>query len=225
MIDPGPDVESHVRALSAALEPAEEIRILLTHWHRDHAGVAVRLAERTGAVLMAPQTHAFPEGSEVAVHGLSEGDRVLTDEGDLEVLEVPGHTRDHLAFRWPRGDAVFVGDLLLGRGATTWIGEYPGCVGDYLKSLLKVEGLGVGVLYPAHGPAITDPPAVIERFRAHRLDRVEEVRAARAKHPAACPEELAALIYGGEIPEKLARAAAASVEAALFHLDESETGG
>jgi glyoxylase-like metal-dependent hydrolase (beta-lactamase superfamily II) len=221
VIDPGPDMESHVRALSVALESAEEARILLTHWHRDHAGAAIRLAERTGAVLMAPPSFAVPER---AVQGMREGERVPTDDGDLVVLEVPGHSRDHLAFHWVEEDAVFVGDLLLGRGSTTWIGEYPGCVRDYLDSLEKVEALGARTVYPAHGPVIIEPSVVIERFRAHRLARVEEVRAARAQHPAARPEELAAIIYGGEIPERLAKAAVASVEATLFHLEKSETG-
>lgn len=224
MIDPGPDMESHVRALSVALEPAEEVSILLTHWHRDHAGAAIRLAERTGALLRAPLSYQVPEGSEVAAHGVREGDRVSTDQGDLVVLEVPGHSRDHLAFHWVGGDAVFVGDLLLGKGSTTWIGEYPGCVGDYLNSLRKLEALSAGVLYPAHGPPLSDPPAALERFRSHRLERVEEVRIARGKYPGASPEELATVIYGGEIPEKLAKAALASLEAALFHLEKLEAG-
>jgi hypothetical protein len=51
------------------------------------------------------------------------------------------------------------------------------------------------------------------------MDRLEEVRAARWEHPEADPMELATVIYGGEIPPKLAKAARASVEAALFHLD------
>ena len=217
-------MESHVRALSAALEPAEGARILLTHGHRDHAGAALRLAERTGASLLVPISYELPEGSEIAVRGLREGDRVSTDQGDLVVLEVPGHSRDHLAFRWAEGDAVFVGDVLLGKGNTTWVGEYPGCVQDYLNSLNKLEALGAGVFYPAHGPALSDPSLALERFRCHRLDRLEEVRIARASYPGASPEELAEVIYGGEIPEKLAKAALASLGAALFHLDNGEVG-
>ncbi|MCJ7628267.1 MAG: MBL fold metallo-hydrolase [Longimicrobiales bacterium] len=210
---------SHIRALSAALSSATEIRILLTHGHRDHSGASCVLAQQTGGTLLAPASYRPPEGAVVTVGPLKEGDRVPTDQGTLVALEVPGHTRDHLAFHWEEGGALFVGDLLLGRGNTTWIGEYLGCVEDYLASLDKVEAMGVSVLYPSHGPPIRAPSITLERFRRHRLDRVEEVRTVREEHPEASPVELAALIYGREIPPKLVKAAKASVEAALFHLD------
>ena len=40
VIDPGPNEEEHVRALSHALAGATDVRILLTHGHGDHAGGA-----------------------------------------------------------------------------------------------------------------------------------------------------------------------------------------
>ena len=212
-------MESHIRALSAALEPAREIRILLTHGHSDHAGAACELARRTAARLLAPASYRLPEGVDLPLEILKEGDRVPTDQGGLVALEVPGHTRDHLAFHWVEAGALFVGDLLLGKGNTTWVGEYPGSVEDYLSSLGKVEALGAAILYPGHGPPLTSPSTALERFRRHRLDRLEELRAVRLEHPDADPGELAALIYGSEIPPKLVKAALASVEAALFHLD------
>jgi glyoxylase-like metal-dependent hydrolase (beta-lactamase superfamily II) len=225
VIDPGPDDDSHIRALSVAVQRAQRVRILLTHGHGDHAGAACKLALRTGASLLIPESYRLPEGTGLTPEILKEGCRVPTDQGDLMALEIPGHTRDHLAFHWVEAGALFVGDLLLGRGNTTWIGEYPGCVEDYLNSLDKVEGLGVSVLFPSHGPRITSPPVTLDLFRRHRLDRLEEVRAARAKHPEADSVELAEAIYGSEIPPKLGKAAKASVEAALFHLDRQGLSG
>jgi glyoxylase-like metal-dependent hydrolase (beta-lactamase superfamily II) len=215
-------MEGHIQALSAALESAREVRILLTHGHSDHAGAAPRLAEQTGAPLLSPASYRLPEGVDLTLEKLKEGDRIPTDEGDLVALEVPGHSRDHLAFHWAEAGALFVGDLILGKGNTTWIGEYPGCVDDYLNSLEKVEALGAAILYPSHGPPVTSPASTLELFRRHRLKRLEEVRAVRQGHPEAGPEELAATIYGSEIPPKLVKAATASVEAALFHLDQLE---
>ena len=204
VIDPGPDMEAHVRTLSAALESAKEVQVLLTHRHGDHAGAVPGLLETTGASLKE----------------LKEGDRVSTDEGDLVVLEIPGHSQDHLAFHWVDAGALFVGDLLLGRGNTTWIGEYLGCIGDYLESLEKIRVLGAETLYPGHGPPITSPEKTLDRFRRHRLERLEEVRRAREEDPRGSPGDLAQAIYRGEIPEKLKTAARASVEAALYHLDQ-----
>lgn len=219
VIDPGPDVDTHVRALVSTLDAAREVSILLTHSHGDHAGAAPGLAGETGARILAPASYHPPPGASVEVQSLREGDRVSTDQGELVVLEVPGHTRDHLAFHWVRADALFVGDLLLGRGNTTWIGEYPGCVGDYLRSLERVRDSGAGVLFPGHGPPITNVPKAVERFRRHRLERLEEVRVARLRHPGSDPGELTRIIYGEDVPPKLMKAARASVEAALAHLD------
>ena len=204
VIDPGPDMEAHVRTLSAALEPAKEVQVLLTHRHGDHAGALPGLLETTGASLKE----------------MKEGDRVSTDEGDLVALEIPGHTRDHLGFHWVDAGALFVGDLLLGRGNTTWIGEYLGCIQDYLDSLEKIRAVGAEVIYPGHGPPIISPDRTLDRFRRHRLERLEEVRRAREENLDGSPEDLAGAIYGGEIPEKLKKAARSSVEAALYHLDQ-----
>jgi len=215
-------MEGHIQALSAALESAREIRILLTHCHSDHSGAAPQLAEQTGAPLLAPASYRLPDGVDLTIERLKEGDRIPTDHGDLVALEVPGHTRDHLAFHWAEADLLFVGDLLLGRGNTTWIGEYLGCVDDYLNSLEKVEALGAAILYPSHGPPVTSPASTLELFRRHRLERLEEVRVVRQEHPEAGPEEKAATIYGSEIPPRLVKAATASVEAALFHLNQLE---
>jgi glyoxylase-like metal-dependent hydrolase (beta-lactamase superfamily II) len=175
--------------------------------------------EKTGATLLAPVGYSPPEGFSIPVHPVSDGDRVPTDEGDLVVMETPGHSRDHLAIHWPDADAVFVGDLLLGRGNTTWVGEYLGCVKDYLASLEKIRELNPLMLYPTHGPPIQEPPLAMNRYRRHRLERLRQVGEARAGHPHADPRALAQLIYGGEIPEKLRKAAVGSVEAALYHLD------
>lgn len=225
LIDPGPDVDDHIRALCHALESALEIRILLTHGHSDHAGGAPALVEKTGGTLLAPVGYTTPDGSSIAVQPLSDGDRVPTDRGDLVVVETPGHSRDHLAIQWPEADAVFVGDLLLGRGNTTWVGEYLGCVEDYLASLEKIRELSPSILYPTHGPPIVEPLVVLNRFRRHRMERLRQVRETRAGHPDSDPRELAEFIYGGEIPEELRKAAMSAVEAALYHLDrEGEPG-
>lgn len=219
MIDPGPDVDSHIRALSSALESAEEVLLLLTHAHSDHAGGAPRLAGRLGAPILAPRSYSLPDHPNVHVQTVGEGDRLETDQGALEVLEIPGHSSEHLAFHWLDAEALFVGDLLLGRGNTTWVGEYLGCVEDYLASLEKVEASGASVLYPTHGPPIRSPARAVEKYRRHRLGRLEEVRRLRAERPGAEPIEIAEAIYGGEIPDKLLKAAKEGVEAALYHLD------
>jgi glyoxylase-like metal-dependent hydrolase (beta-lactamase superfamily II) len=126
-----------------------------------------------------------------------------------------------VAFHWPEAGALFAGDLVLGEGSTTWVGEYPGALRDYLMALDRVEALGLEVIYPAHGPPLRDPARSISEYRQHRLARIREVAEAREEHPEATPAELAELVYGSKIPEKMKEAAYRSVEVTLTHLDST----
>ena len=49
IIDPGPDVDSHVRALVDSVRDAEMVRVLVTHRHADHAGAVGALSQALGA--------------------------------------------------------------------------------------------------------------------------------------------------------------------------------
>src|SRR5580658_8038796 len=49
IVDPGPDDDSHLAALLAAVKGERVETILVTHTHRDHSTVAKRLSAATGA--------------------------------------------------------------------------------------------------------------------------------------------------------------------------------
>lgn len=211
VIDPGPDDPGHLDAVARLVGGADRVHVLVTHDHPDHAAGAASLAGRLAAPLLGPVEGGRP---------LAEGEAVPTDHGELVALPTPGHARAHLAFHWPRAGAVFVGDLLLGRGDTTWVGEYPGCVADYLRSLERLEVLGPRVLYPTHGPPLADPLDALRRYRAHREERIREVAAVLDEHPSADADEVARRVYGGEVPPGLVEAARRSAEVLLHHLRE-----
>jgi glyoxylase-like metal-dependent hydrolase (beta-lactamase superfamily II) len=213
VIDPGPDEPAHVAALSSAVRDADEVTILVTHGHSDHAPGARVLAERLGLDL---RGH---EGIEGVSRPVAEGESIATDVGDLVAIDTPGHARYHLAFHWPARRALFAGDLLLGRGDTVWVGEYPGCVGDYLASLATVRALGLAVIYPAHGPPLERPAAAIERYERHRMERIRQVEEALAARPGASVDELRDDIYGRVLPGMARRAATMSIEALKAHVE------
>lgn len=215
IIDPGPDVDSHVRALASRVEDAADVVLVLTHGHGDHAASAPRLARELDAEVCGPRT------VDAVTRPLEDGDAVDTDEGALVAVHTPGHTRDHLSFHWPDGDAVFVGDLLLGEGDTTWVAEYPGCVADYLTTLERVRSLEASVLYPAHGPPLVDPGRALDRFEGHRRDRIEQVRRAMEAHPEADADALVEVVYGDTVPGSMRGAARKSLEAIVHHLAAS----
>ncbi len=109
VIDPGDDapVLNYL-----ANEDASLTAILLTHHHGDHTGGVAGLVARH------PVPVYGPAGESIA--GISmplrEGDTVaLQDFQDhLRVIEVPGHTRGHIAY-YGQG-ALFCGDTLFGCG-------------------------------------------------------------------------------------------------------------
>ena len=211
VVDPGPDLSPHLDALARALEGAESVVLLITHAHLGHAGGAAALARGLGARVL---------GAGPVDERLGEGAPVETDAGELVAVETPGHAHPHLSFHWAERGALFAGDLVLGRGETTLVAGYPGCVSHYLASLARVLELGLRRLYPAHGPPID---AVAERrrhFAAHRRARIAQVRELRASNPTLGREEILARVYGDTVPPGLERAALASVDAILDHLAE-----
>ncbi len=223
VVDPGPDSEPHVRELLSRLHSAREVRVLLTHTHGDHAAAAQTLARHLGAPVLGPASGAGdPDSVREPDSRLVDGARVPTDQGDLVAVETPGHTRDHMAFHWPRARALFAGDLVLGRGSTTWVGEYVDSVGDYLRSLRRVRALNLAVIYPTHGRPLRDPLEALKRFEAHRLERVAEVREALRGRPTARATELVEPIYGKGLSPAQAKAAASSIEAMLYYLQEED---
>ena len=173
MVDPGPDDREHLERVARAVADADQGVILVTHGHPDHAGGAGTLARLTGL----PVAGNIP----AVDRPLSHGDRIPVDDGELEVVDTPGHARRHLSFLHHPSRELFVGDLLLGQGETSWVGEYPGCVADYLVSLDRIQALQPSRIHPAHGPPLDDPEAAIARFRDHRLMRLGQVEEALAE--------------------------------------------
>lgn len=88
--------------------------ILITHHHADHVGGIETLIAGRKVQIVAP---AVDRGRwSFASDFVADGDQVRTSGLTFEVLAVPGHTIDHVAyFNRERGE-VFVGDALFGLG-------------------------------------------------------------------------------------------------------------
>src|SRR5699024_2808823 len=187
----------------------EVLQTWLTHHHRDHTGALAEWSALTGAP------------SRGAGHGRPWRDGEILDAGGLgvQVLRTPGHTEDSVCFLLTDHRLLLTGDTVLGRG--TSVVPWPeGDLGDYLASLDRLIDLArsgqVERLAPGHGPAVAEPVTHLQALRDHRLQRLEQVRAA-LDAGAVTAADVVAAVYG-DLEARLVPAATATVRAQLAYL-------
>lgn len=213
VIDPAVDDDDF---LEAVLERAGEVcSILVTHRHPDHVGGARALMARTGAPLRAFGDR--PAGG-VEVRGVADREVIAAGKTRLSAWHTPGHAPDHLCFLLEGPRSLFAGDNVLGEG-TAVIAPPEGNMRDYLASLERMRGLGVGRIYPGHFRPVEDGPAVIDAYLAHRAQREEAILEAVGE-PAGL-DEIVARVYA-DTPSHLHPVAAYQV---LAHLELLEGRG
>jgi glyoxylase-like metal-dependent hydrolase (beta-lactamase superfamily II) len=202
VIDPGPAEEDHIQAVRRVASERGGIgAVLLTHGHGDHS-------DGVGALGVEPADAA--DGEWVA---------------GLQALATPGHASDHFCFLLPAGPdregpyACFTGDLILGEGSTI-VGprEMGGSLADYMRSLERLRGLDLTVLYPGHGSEVDDPQAKIAEYIAHRQEREDRLLAALDRGERSRSALLAEV--WDDVPEELRGAAAIAMQAHLEKLDD-----
>lgn len=222
VVDPGPQHEEHLRR---ALDTADGsvAAVLVTHRHLDHVEGAARFAELAGCAVRAvdPDWRVPADGA-----GLEDGTVVEAGGVRVEVLATPGHTADSVSLLVTHDEGVdlLTGDTVLGFGSTV-IAQPDGDLGAYLDSLDRllavVAARGVRRILPGHGPVVEDPRAVLEGYRAHRHERLEQVRTA-LDGGARTAQAVLAAVYPDAVGTPLERAALQSVQAQLDHLAHRE---
>ncbi|MFL2840351.1 MAG: hydroxyacylglutathione hydrolase [Pseudohongiellaceae bacterium] len=90
--------------------------ILLTHHHADHIGGVNELLNHYNVPVYGPRSAAIP----LVTHTLHEGDTIIAGNTSFTVLEIPGHTLDHIAYLTDEGSnavpSLFCGDTLFAGG-------------------------------------------------------------------------------------------------------------
>jgi glyoxylase-like metal-dependent hydrolase (beta-lactamase superfamily II) len=203
VIDPGPNIESHVEAIQAAMPALTTI--LITHRHGDHAPAAVPLSHAARARIVAPR-NVLEETDEIIAGGeVVEG---------LEVIATPGHTNEHVCFLSAEGE-LFTGDTVLGFGSTA-IFPPDGNMADYIASLRKLRAREPKRIFPAHGPVRDDAVALIDEYIAHRLEREQQVIAA-LRGGARTVDEIRRVVYP-DLDPRLHGGAEVQIQAHLIKL-------
>jgi glyoxylase-like metal-dependent hydrolase (beta-lactamase superfamily II) len=226
VIDPGPDIPAHLEALTEALAGERVTAILCTHTHRDHSPASRPLQAATGSPIVGcaplaledegPRSDAAFDADYRPDRVLADGERLSADGWTLEAVATPGHTSNHLCFALAETNALFSGDHVMG-WSTTVVAPPDGDMAAYMGSLDKLRARSDAIYYPAHGPAVADPQAHIERLIEHRGGRERQILA----HLAAREGHIAAMVADmyRDVDPRLHPAAGRSVLAHLIDLE------
>lgn len=131
VVDPG-DAQPVIDYLDR--EKLELVAILNTHHHADHVGGNAALLARTRVPVFGPRDERIPEVST----RLADGQRFRLPHFDIEMetLEIPGHTRSHIAFAG--GGMLFCGDTLFAAGCGRLFEGTPRQMHDSLTRLIRL---------------------------------------------------------------------------------------
>jgi glyoxylase-like metal-dependent hydrolase (beta-lactamase superfamily II) len=172
-----------------------------------------------------PSEKELREGADTAFTPdvvLQHGDVVSGPGWTIEAVHTPGHTSNHLCYALREEAALFSGDHVMG-WSTTVIVPPDGNLGHYLDSLQIVLDRGDDVLWPTHGPPITDPQTLVHTYLTHRQDRTDQIVTVLAEGPAGLTD-IVPRVYR-DVAKTLWLPAAMSTHAHLLHLvDEGRVG-
>ncbi|MEO0576284.1 MAG: MBL fold metallo-hydrolase [Pseudomonadota bacterium] len=178
LIDPGPVIDSNIAALIDYCDGRLE-RVVVTHTHRDHCPAAMAIAGATGV----PVYGSLPPSGEENDAGflpdvmLQEGQRIVCDYLNMDVLHTPGHASNHYCFLVREASLLLTGDHIM-NGSTVVIAAPDGNMAAYLRSLSRLQDMGFAAIGPGHGDLIHDPVENINGIIAHRLARERKVLSA-----------------------------------------------
>ena len=226
VIDPGPDLPEHVEAIVEAIGGRPVAAILCTHTHRDHSPGAAPLAQRTGAPIVGcaalalesvgPRADAAFDGDYTPDRVLEDGEAIAVGGRTITAVATPGHTSNHLCFAVEGSGALFTGDHVMS-WSTTVVVPPDGDMAEYMRSLEKLRQRDDRILYPAHGPPVTNPQQYVRGLIGHRMQREKQVLGIVGDAPSTV-KEIVAAAYPGLDPRLIA-AAGGSVLAHLLDLE------
>ena len=226
VIDPGPDEGDHVDAILAGVGDAAIAAIMCTHTHRDHSPASRPLAQRTGAPIVGcaplaleaigPRADAPFDKDYAPDRVLEDGEQMRGTDWTLTAVHTPGHTSNHLCFALEESGALFTGDHVMG-WSTSVVVPPDGDMGDYMRSLDKLQQREDRVYYAAHGAPIENTRQLVRGMIGHRRQRENQILRLLGEDPRAIPAFIPQMYKG--LDERLIPAAEMSVEAHLLDLE------
>lgn len=162
--------------------------VLLTHHHYDHVdGLSEILAAHPAQVIgAAADAHRLPPLD----RAVGDGDHLNICGEDVRVLDVSGHTVGHVAYHFPQSAAVFTADSLMALGCGRL---FEGTAAQMWESLSKLAALPDDTMvYSGHEYTQANAAfaITIEPENRDLLERIEDIKRARAANKATVPSRL-----------------------------------
>ena len=165
------------------LDPARITKVIVTHYHMDHAGGAAEFRERLGVEVLAPAdaAPALRTGDERAValdvakaagfyaadyrfqpvevaQEVREGDHIRVGCLELEVFETPGHCDGHVSLLLQGRERryLFAGDAVFSGGRVVLQNIHDCSIQKSAESIAKLARLEFDALLPGHAAICLD---------------------------------------------------------------------
>ena len=176
VLDPGPDDDAHFAAILDAVGAAPIRWILVTHTHRDHSPLALRLARHSGAHLIGlpPPADGRQDESFHPDHVPRDNERLALSDVALIALHTPGHASNCVCYLLEGTRLLFTGDHVL-EGVSPVILPPDGDMSDYLGSLEKLLAVDFEFIAPGHGHLLAHGRQVVAALQQHRRIRESKV--------------------------------------------------
>jgi glyoxylase-like metal-dependent hydrolase (beta-lactamase superfamily II) len=235
IIDPGPFVSNHLKALKNGIGTSEVTHIILTHSHMDHCSLAYRIAIETNAAIymfgtdenefelldrinnnVDTKLHNKRFNQVPRIKKLADGDLIVGKDWSLEVIHTPGHYFDHICLACKEKNLIFSGDHVMG-WSSTMISPPSGSMTHYISSLKKILNRNENLYLPGHGLPINDAKKFTATQIRHKENREQHILEFINQSPSNTIEIVPAIYIG--LTSSLYEAAQLNVLAHLIDLE------
>lgn len=225
LLDCGWNTDSAYQALEEGMKehsshPSDISKLVVTHVHPDHYGMAGRLKQLSGCEIVLHEKDAeviktryfSPKGltDEMSAfmesNGVPEADSPQMSRGsmgmlmnvapvpadtqvkggetfkvgafDFQIIWTPGHSPGHICLYEPNRKILMTGDHVLPTitpNVSIHSQTFGSPLGDYMRSLEKLENLDVVRVLPAHEFEIKDLKKRLREIEVHHQERLEEM--------------------------------------------------